>query len=197
MRFDRDGVPADFGVAQPAFIDVIFQLVLFFVFSLAFLGEERHLRAWLPKEAAGPGAEFLSREVILRLEWRDGETRCSTPKPYAEGGADADYAFPQDRSVRERVLPDGTRRKFTLTTIRDRSGRPYRVEYDHGVPDFAAVEDYLRAKKRRFESLGLGSPRVSVQFEREVPWQDVVNIVDACVRTGIEEVAVDAPEPER
>jgi hypothetical protein len=186
-----------------AFVDVIFQLVLFFVFSLHFLAPERYLGPFLPRGGEGPGPG-LERTIQLFLSWsREGGdpagpsavglVTCSCPLYHPPDGSPAveGFTFPRDPRTRVVLGPGGSEMTTTETFLVDPDdGRRYPVTYEYGVPDFAEIEAYVRSRVESMRRLGLGSPSVIIDFEPEVPWQMPVNIFDICARLGIDEVTL-------
>ena len=113
--------------------------------------------------------------MSFSLKWSaeaSGSVECWTPTFYPpDGSSPVDgYVFPADPTPR--------------------------VSYDYGVPDFRAIESYLKARRRYVEeATGIpDGPTVTVRFDREVPWQAVVNMIDIFLRVGISDFALGAPE---
>jgi biopolymer transport protein ExbD len=161
-------------------IDVVFQLLIFFVLTAKFIEFEGELRADLPRRGGEPiQAPQPPAQVIIDLEWVEGpeEGRCeaSTPDHRAAGGS---------------VAP---RRRFgTIVPGRDPGFEPnFRVEYPY--PDFGAVREYLRARREQYSGIDYDLP-VTIRFTPEVPVQMVVNVIDICAELGIRDVAVGAVE---
>ena len=195
------------------FIDVIFQLVLFFVFSMKFLAFEGHINAFLPKnrglDASQPDFNKELRQVTLFLLWErsaNGENvylRTLHYAPPSGGAVQDDYLFPMDPGVRQVTVSSaktGTRiETHTSTNMVSANGKKGGlVEYNYGAPNMAQLEEYLRDQKRIYdEKSGMGAGlRLTVNFESKVPWQMVVNIVDICTRVGITDFALNPLELE-
>ena len=208
MRFSKsgNGIP-EYEANMTPFIDVIFQLVLFFVFSLKFLAFEGQINAFLPKnrglDASQPDFDKELRQVTLFLEWDPadgGTTYLSTLQYTPPGGTETidDYVFPMDPGVQRVADPaSGGTRTITVTSMITPDGKKGgRVEYDYSAPDFAKLEQFLREEKRRYdEQVGLGTGlRLTVNFQSQVPWQMVVNIVDICTRVGLTDFALNPLE---
>ncbi len=191
------------------FIDVIFQLVLFFVFSMKFLAFEGHINAFLPKnrglDASQPDFNKELRQVTLFLTWErsaNGENvylRTLNYAPPGGGPVQDEYLFPMDPGVRQITDSSGAPAMHTYTKmVSDDGKKGGPVEYDYGAPDFTQLETYLREQKRIYdEKTGQGAGlRLTVNFESTVPWQMVVNIVDICTRVGITDFALNPLELE-
>jgi biopolymer transport protein ExbD len=208
MRFEKTvSEPDEHEINMTPMIDVIFQLVLFFVFSMKFLAFEGHINAFLPKnrglDASQPDFSKELRQVTLFLTWDDadgGTASLSTLNYVPPGGGTPvdDYTFPLDPGVRRLVGPEGEPRAVTETTMVSPDGKEGgKVVYDYATPDFRPVEAYLADQKRQYQERGLGAGlRLTVNFESEVPWQMVVNIVDICTRVGITDFALNPLELE-
>lgn len=197
MRFGRrdPDAPGD-AASMTAFIDVIFQLVLFFVFTLKFVAFEAYLDATLPK---GPGDGPLVPQVTLEIERSsDGASIVCTTPTYvpADGSAPIDgYVFPEAPGARTVVRPDGVAAVETTVAFPRRGGtRTEDVRFEGRVPDFRAVESYLAERKRFHESVGAKRPMVTVRFRGEVPWQIPATLLDICTRLEIEDFALGAVE---
>ena len=132
MRMGRRplDVPDD-AANMTAFIDVIFQLVLFFVFSLKFLALDTYLHATLPKEGDGPTPPSVA-PVTLELERSpDGQaTICRTPLYIPPDGSTPiqDYVFPEAPEVRAGTGPDGVECIETTVTFRRGGSRGFEIE---------------------------------------------------------------------
>jgi biopolymer transport protein ExbD len=147
-------------------IDVVFLLLVFFVFSARFIVLEETLPSYLPKGRGDePFPEQVMAEVVVGLGWKDEKASATafTSGPY--GGADRGLvAFGQhlDRRV------------------------------GYVAPRFDEIERYL---VDRVQQYGPKTP-VTVHFENGVPWQVVVDVIDVCERVGLHDVAVGAEEIE-
>lgn len=187
-----------------AFVDVIFQLVLFFIFSLRFLSFQGELAANLPKEG-GPPPDDAQPLVSLGL-WLDwapengGMVTCTAPVYYPGDGNSPvdDYAFPMAPDVREvGVLRGEPRVVSNLTMENPKRGVEGTATYDYRVPDFRRIEDYLKARKAYYDRIGVSrGPSVTVHTNGPVPWEMPVQIFDICTRVGISDFALSAPEAE-
>jgi biopolymer transport protein ExbD len=204
MRFATEGRESGFpAMGNTPFIDVIFQLVLFFVFTLSFLLAEQWLPAPLPKQG-GPGEpDLLDRRVALDLSWSSaggGFVVCSTGdyRPATGGFPLEDSTFPPDPASRTVLGSDGLPHTTARVVLESgRSGVKGPVTFDYGIPHLAAVERFLEAENRRQQTLLGRGVSVTVRFDDRVPWQAVVTVADICRRVGITDYALGslAPEP--
>ena len=179
-------------------IDIVFQLLIFFLLSAKFIALEGQLSSYLPKDR-GLQASFSKiepDEVIFFLEWvadpvndKTGRVRCQTinykPSPGATSGQDHEFES-QDATVGQ--VEYGPDRRL--------------VQYGEGVdmpgyhiPNFMNIEDYLNFRHGLYETKGSGkSIPVTINVSDNVPMQMVANIVDICTRIGITNVTIAAKE---
>ena len=179
-------------------IDIVFQLLIFFLLSAKFIALEGQLSSYLPKDR-GLQASFSKiepDEVIFFLEWvadpvndKTGRVRCQTinykPSPGAPSGQDHEFES-QDATVGQ--IEYGPDRRL--------------VQYGEGVdmpgyhiPNFTNIEDYLNFRHGLYETKGSGkSIPVTINVSDNVPMQMVANIVDICTRIGITNVTIAAKE---
>ncbi|MEC7776307.1 MAG: biopolymer transporter ExbD [Planctomycetota bacterium] len=179
-------------------IDIVFQLLIFFLLSAKFIALEGQLSSYLPKDR-GLQASFSKiepDEVIFFLEWvadpvndKTGRVRCQTinykPSPGAASGQDHEFES-QDATVGQ--IEYGPDRRL--------------VQYGEGVdmpgyhiPNFTNIEDYLNFRHGLYETKGSGkSIPVTINVSDNVPMQMVANIVDICTRIGITNVTIAAKE---
>ncbi len=206
MRLDKpEGGPHEFELNMTPMIDVIFQLVLFFVFSIKFLAFEGQINAFLPKDR-GPQQDVQDfsqqiRQIAVFLEWDEadgGTVHLFTLTPGGQEGQ-VEQRFPPDPGV-QRIATPGGLRIVTRTEMKSADGKKGgRVEYPYAAPDFRALENFLAEQKRSYdERMGGSGPclRLTVNFDKRVPWQMVVNVVDICTRLGISDFALGATEIE-
>lgn len=190
-------------------IDVIFQLLLFFVFSLKFVAFEGQLEAYLPKDrginaASSPTLEAI--EARLELEWDPsdgGKAVCWTVK-YVDpqtGQVTPNYQFPMEDQNVQRFQRNG---KIMVETeaIMKPPGSPDsligKVTYDYQIPRFDMIEAFVAHRKQEYDTKqgsGPGLP-VTVSFDDGVPWQVIANILDICTRLRITNFSLSAKEIE-
>ena len=179
-------------------IDIVFQLLIFFLLSAKFIALEGQLSSYLPKDR-GLQASFSKiepDEVIFFLEWvadpvndKTGRVRCQTinykPNPGATSGQDHEFES-QDATVGQ--IEYGPDRRL--------------VQYGEGIdmpgyhiPNFTNIEDYLNFRHGLYETKGSGkSIPVTINVSDNVPMQMVANIVDICTRQRISNVTIAAKE---
>lgn len=196
----------EFEINMTPMIDVIFQLVLFFVFSMKFLAFEGQINAFLPKNRGNdpvtPDFNRELRQVTLFLEWDESNggnviLRTLNYQPPGGGERIEDYLFPMDPGVKTVAGPGGQPRTITQTVMKTPDGRKGGpVTYDYGAPDFNELERYLRDQKQEYDQrTGQGTGlRLTVNFVSQTPWQMVVSIVDICARVGITDFALNPLE---
>ncbi len=185
-------------------IDVIFQLVLFFVFSMKFIAFEGQIQSFLPKDRGqGPGQVVDPITATIFLGWEEqngGKVVARTDKYYApDGTVQENYQFPDEPGVRVEQAADGTSRAWTETKMQGPT-RQHTVTYDYAVPQWAQVEEYLATRKNMYDTkkqgMGDGLP-VTVNVHNLVPCQAVVNVLDICTRLKITNFALNMTEIEQ
>ena len=170
-------------------IDIIFQLLIFFVLTAKFIAFEGQLQAYLPKDRGLQSTTDveLPTGITLYLNWNDaGRVVCQTNNYQMEGEVREIYMFPDDENARQ---VDGGLMTETVLGPRRDGGK---VVYDYAAPDFDQVEHYLKYRKDSYRRTGLSSKGlpVEVNFAGRVPWEMVVNIIDICTRLGITDLAL-------
>ena len=90
------------GLSITPMIDVVFQLLIYFLLTAGFMGNERHLRAEMPPEAAGGAAERapLALEIeplVIRVTRADGAVAIALG---------AGLSAPRDTRELEQILRD-------------------------------------------------------------------------------------------
>ena len=175
-------------------IDIIFQLLIFFVLTAKFIAFEGQLQAYLPKDrgldATNP---VLSNNVTLFLEWDEaGKVTCLTTQYHMDGVARQVYPFPQDPNATK--VPGG----WITDTIVGTGAKAGKVTYDYAAPDFVEVDRYLKYRRDAYQQTGTASKGlpVEINFSNKVPWQAVVNIIDICKRLNIVDISLSAEELE-
>jgi biopolymer transport protein ExbD len=178
----RGLVPTDVEINMTPMIDIVFQLLIFFVLTAKFIEFEGELLSYLPKDrglSAAP-AENLVPPVTVFLRWEGDPLngRClavTTNFQPADGGLEQRHTFS--------TIPGGHGKQ---------EGWPanHRVGYDY--PDFREIRDYMAYRKQRAEVAGGKKLPVTINSEDLVPWQMVVNMLDICQELGIEDFAINA-----
>ncbi|MBI4583447.1 MAG: biopolymer transporter ExbD [Planctomycetes bacterium] len=180
-RFPELGVAMDL----TPMIDIVFQLLIFFAITAAFLPEERVLLADLPETGGSPEALDLPplAEVNLYLDWIEdpavpagGYCVASTSRFKAAGGG-------YEERHRFRNLDPG-----------QEGGRPPggRAAYSH--PDFREIQAYLHRRQEEYAPAGFELP-VTIHFGEKVPVQMIISLFDLYREEKIRSVALSADSP--
>lgn len=172
-------------------IDIIFQLLIFFVLTAKFIATEEQLQAYLPKDRGlSSSTPQLDEGVKLFLAWEDPKVVCRTVNYRMGNTAQQQYTFPDDPNGE----PDGAG-GFITNTVRRSGSVEGKVTYDHVAPDFGEIEAYLQGRRDAFPNQADGLP-VEVDYGDAVPWQMVVNILDICQGLGIRRISFSGKEIE-
>ncbi len=162
-------------------IDIVFQLLIFFVMQAKFIEFEGELRSYLPKNRglnpteAPPVIDLAN--VTIFLDWVDDgdKGRCEAItagyKPPGGGADQRQYKFPS-------VTGDAFKQNR-------------RKEVDYPYPDFNEIKEYIRYRKETYSGIGFGLP-VTINFTDKVPMQMIVNLIDICTEAGIQDFAINA-----
>ena len=152
-------------------IDVVFQLLIFFLCATKFPEPEGVLKSWLPKNKGQantlPDIDPGSVRLILRMV--DGTVTCEHEDP----------SSPTGFSV------------FPAAQVRD-----FQTGRDEIVPNWQEVERYLAQAKANYKNRGVGTKGLPVilDFGEDVPWKYVVELLDICTGLGIKNLQISAPE---
>ena len=182
-------------------IDIVFQLLIFFLLSAKFISLEGQLSSYLPKDR-GLQASFAKiepDEVIFFLNWQAtteaggySRVQCQTInyRPSAGAASGRDYTF-------QEIDAPGLENSQGWVPYADGQAK-YGENKDwpsYWIPDFVEVETYLQARHGMYRSKdsGKGIP-VTINVGDDVPMQMVTNIVDICTRIGISNVTIAAKE---
>jgi len=183
-------------------IDIVFQLLIFFLLSAKFISLEGQLSSYLPKDRGLQAAfsKIEPDEVIFFLQWegdpvndKTGKVRCLTinykDQPGATSGVDHEF------------------RSMDATIPNNPEGVPYgphgvKVQYGdntvpgYHIPNFDVIEKYLTYRHSVYQTTGAGNKGipVTINVTDDVPMQMVANIVDICTRIGISNVTIAAKE---
>ena len=164
-------------------IDIVFQLLIFFVLTARFIEHEGELLSYLPKDrgqnAAPPPLNV--NPLTIFLEWKgDPETGNCVAKTinYQPQGSAAnirEFEFPQIQGGH------GPGSGWSANK---------RVKYDY--PDYQAIYSYMKHRKDRADAAGGQKLPVTINFEDKVPIQMVVNMLDICRMLKITDFAINA-----
>ena len=174
----------DEDLPMTAMIDIVFQLLIFFLLSAKFIALEGNLASYLPKDK-GLDSTVVPLDpvnVALDLIWdeQQGRVRCRTMDYRRDDGTRIPlYEFP---TIPGKMFEYGP------------PGNSHTVDIEYTVPDFKEIEGYLRDRKAGYEDpRGTGLP-VTVNFDDEVPVQMVTTLLDICTRQGIKDFTITARE---
>jgi biopolymer transport protein ExbD len=134
-------------------IDVVFQLLIYFLLTAGFMGNERHLRAEMPPEQAegarSRGLALEAEPLVIRVTRGGGGARIAL---------DAGLAAPRDARELEQVLrdalvaPDRPRGLFT-------ADHPIRIVATPDVPWEDVVEVFNAVVAAGYRSVAFGGAR--------------------------------------
>jgi biopolymer transport protein ExbD len=172
-------------------IDIVFQLLIFFLVSAKFITFEGQLSSYLPKDR-GLQSSFSQIDlanVSFFLQW-----------------------LPDEQKVRLRELGHVTEEGSKVDTFEGfgyEDGREgaivmfgpthdeRKIKYGYQVPNYRAIEAYLTRRHLTYSGPTQGTTRgipVTINVGDAVPMQMVTNIVDICTRVGITNVTIAAKE---
>lgn len=163
-------------------IDIVFQLLIFFVVTAKFIELEGELRSYLPKNR-GLTPQVQTKidlaNVTMFLDWvgnpLTGHCIAITTKFRRPSGEELPrYQFP---SVAWMDAFPSHKRGGTRSM--------------YNCPDFNLIREYIRERKESYSGIGYGLP-VTINFTDKVPIQMIVNMVDICVDLGITDFALNA-----
>ena len=190
-RRSRNPESLELDINMTPMIDIVFQLLIFFVLTAKFIQHEGELRSYLPKnrgDTPNVKSTIDLANVTIYLDWEwSNKSRANSAKgpPPGEGWCVAETTDYQPASGEN----DDQHRFIQVS----KSARPYpankAVNYDY--PDFQAIEDYIKYRGGNYSGIGFGLP-VTVNFSEWVPVQMVINMVDICVKLGIKDFALNA-----
>lgn len=153
-------------------IDVVFQLLVFFLCVTKFPDPEGLIKSWLPKDKGQDAATTIvtldDARVILRME--SGMVVGSYP---------------------DNASPDGFV-AFEQVTVYD----PIAMS-DETVPDWRLVAQYLAHRRDSYREVGVGESRglpVILDFAPDVPWRHVVELLNICSAQGLTNLQIAAQE---
>jgi biopolymer transport protein ExbD len=142
-------------------IDVVFQLLVFFLCATKFPEPEGVLKSWLPKNKGQatsiPNIDPGSVRLVLRM-----------------AGADVTCQYEDNSS------PTG------FSYFSSASRYDFQTRTDEVIPRWDEVEQHLAQAKAKYRKTGVGDEGlpVIIDFGPDVPWKHVVEILNIC--TGLE-----------
>ena len=160
-------------------IDIVFQLLIFFVLTAKFIEIEGELRSYLPKNRGLQQTVATTIDldnVTLFLAWEGDPTRgrciaITVKYRPPTGGEQNQFKFP--------TVPGGD------------AGYAANKKITYEYPNFNEIAAYVKYRKEAYAGIGFGLP-VTVNFTDRVPIQMVVNMIDICVKLGITDFALNA-----
>ena len=168
-------------LAMTPMIDIIFQLLIFFMFAMKFASGEGFLQSCLPADRGivpNRPVPLVVQEVRVKLLWAD------------RGDWSRLYRRPQDD-------PDG-RRGMTVLKV---GGRYLmRGAGPSAVPDWDGLVRLLRRKSRQYLQLPASMRQqhptqpVIIEAYRMVPFQEVVSALNAAIKAGVTDITFAAPQ---
>ncbi len=169
-KLQREAMDEEVEIKMTPMIDIIFQLLIFFMLACRFKTQEGELKAFLPKNrgmnTAGTPAITL-QEVRVKLLW-------------VEKGS-----YRETSNKKGRVLLKVRDIKF-----------PY-VTDDRGnlVPNYKKLYKYVCSARDNFRpTRSYKSLPVIIDARKLIPFEHVVFALNECVRAGIKEITFAAPE---
>ncbi len=152
-------------------IDVVFQLLVFFLCATKFPEPEGVLKSWLPKNKGQatsiPDIDPGSVRLVLRMA--SGDVTCQH----------------EDNSS-----PTG------FTYFNSRQEWDFQSRQWETVPIWDEVQNYLVGAKARYRERGVGEQGLPVilDFAEDVPWKYVVELLNICAGLELTNLQIAAPE---
>jgi hypothetical protein len=159
-------------------IDIVFQLLIFFVLTAKFIEHEGELRSYLPRNRGLQQTVATSIDldnVTVFLDW--------VPDPGSETGEGHCIAI----TTNYRPMSGGAMPRYNFPLVAPAPS--IRAQYQQ--PDFREIEEYIRYRKETYSGIGYGLP-VTVNFTDAVPVQMIVNMIDICLKLGVTDFALNA-----
>ncbi|MBI2898928.1 MAG: biopolymer transporter ExbD [Planctomycetes bacterium] len=185
-------------------IDVIFQLLIFFVLTLKFHEAEGRLFTQLPKRGPGPGSGREEVRIFLCCSDRDPGAHGAGPRHEAD-------LLREEQSDLARTGGCPAGRHLVLNDVcialveRNPAARLYRTracaahrEEASLLPAARAAENRRRYREVAASARGLRDrisppPAVVIETDRAVPYEHVLGVVNALKEAGIEGIEFAAP----
>ncbi len=188
----------DAEISMTPMIDIVFQLLIFFLLAAKFIALEGQLSAYLPKDRGLEPQNIIHETVNVTFElfWREdrfgSRVQCMT----------FDYRDPSNRDAPPQNVHSFNPEDYAGSPIKGNlpygPGRTLVTFEDYAVPDFDEIERYVEYRQKIYLEPDIGGSGgglpVVVRFEDKVPAQMVVTLLDICKRKGIEDFTITAKE---
>lgn len=175
-KFESEEVELD----MTPMIDIVFNLLIFFMCAMKFKTQEGLIEAYLPKnrgQSSGTPQIDLN-EVRIKLLWYSRDGRPTTVKTFREGGCV--------------VLKVGDEMFNSAGEFEDH------VVRGSSMPELSPVWKELGAKidafKQGYSGKGEKGLPVIIDARKQVPTKYVISTLNEVIRAGIQDVTFAAPE---
>jgi biopolymer transport protein ExbD len=159
------------GFMMTPMVDIVFQLLIFFMLACRFRTTDGQLDAFLPKNRgireAGKSVIILG-DVRVKLLWVIPGTTRETSDPT---------------------------RGETLLKIKNIAFRNVVNRYGEVIPDYDGLYKYIcRARDNFLPSKSYKTLPVIIDARRQVPFKHVMYAMNECIRAGLKDITFAAPE---
>jgi biopolymer transport protein ExbD len=173
QRFRREAMDERPDLMMTPMVDIVFQLLIFFMLACRFRTTEGKLHAFLPKNrglgTAGTPAITL-QEVRVKLIWVE------------------------PNSLRPTTDPNNGR---ALLKVKDRNFKWVTNKYGETLPDYDALYKLIDEVRTKFKpTKSYKTLPVIIDARAQVPFKHVVHALNACVKAKVTDITFAAPEIE-
>lgn len=170
-KMRQEALDEEPGLMMTPMVDIVFQLLIFFMLACRFRTTEGQIHAFLPKNRGlgteGPAAITL-QEMRIKLLWVERN------------------------SLRETRNPEDGR---VLLKVRDLNFPTVENEFREEMPDYTRLyEKICQARDNFTPTRSYGSLPVIIDARSYVPFKHVIFALNECVRAGIDDITFAAPE---
>lgn len=173
-----DNVPS---LSMTPMIDIVFQLLIFFMLGCKMKTDEGKLKAYLPKDR-GQGTvgnpEIDLGELRVKLLWADQSGR-----PFELRKVTMSFEVYYDQVKNGKVLLKVGEQIFPPI---NKEWPDYKRLYEHIV---AAKADYKAPRSNLTKKMPL-----IIDAREPVPWKHVVAVLNAAMKAGVDDITFAAPE---